>query len=363
MLQSMLLKYWSGVLCLCLLNSCRSSSGSGAQTAQTTGASVNKTTYINPVFEPILADPTVVRNPQNKLFYAYGTADNWGDGKGQRLVSILQSKDLTHWTWIGTAFSAKPNWKSEGGIWAPDVVLLNGKYVMYYAYSTWGDPNPGIGVAVADKPEGPFVDRGKLFDSKSIDVPNSIDPYFFREKNHNYLFWGSFSDAATQGTYGVLLDNDGTKVLDLNKKFKVAAGDFEAVVIHKRKDYYYFIGSKGSCCEGEKSSYHVLVGRSKNLMGPYLDREGRDLTQRGNGTLLLKGNDKFVGTGHASRIITDDQGNEWLLYHAMDPKRPRVSTGGNRRMLLLEQVIWKEDWPMIEGGTSSVIAKKAPIFK
>jgi len=64
MLQSMLLKYWSGVLCLCLLNSCRSSSGSGAQTAQTTGASVKKTTYINPVFEPILADPTVVRDPQ-----------------------------------------------------------------------------------------------------------------------------------------------------------------------------------------------------------------------------------------------------------------------------------------------------------
>jgi arabinan endo-1,5-alpha-L-arabinosidase len=70
-------------------------------------------------------------------------------------------------------------------------------------------------------------------------------------------------------------------VPDLNKKFKVAAGDFEAVVIHKRKGYYYFVGSKGSCCEGEKSSYHVLVGRSRKLKGPYTDQEGRNLTQRG----------------------------------------------------------------------------------
>lgn len=360
----MLLKYWIGVVViLSLLNSCRSSSGSGKQQVQTIGSSAKSKTYTNPVFEPILADPTVVRNPQNNLFYAYGTADNWGDGSGQRLVSILQSKDLVHWTWIGTAFSSKPSWKSEGGIWAPDVVLVNGKYLLYYAYSTWGDPNPGIGVALADGPEGPFVDQGKLFDSKSIDVPNSIDPYFFAEKGHNYLFWGSFSDASTQGTYGVPLSSDGTKVPDLNKKFKVAAGDFEAVVIHKRKGYYYFIGSKGSCCEGEKSTYHVLVGRSKNLKGPYLDREGRDLAQRGNGTVMLKGNDKFVGTGHTSRVITDDQGNDWLLYHAMDPKRPRVSTGGNRRMLLLDKVIWKNGWPTIEGETSSTVEKNSPIFK
>ena len=354
----MLLKYWIVAVTLLNLMNC-----GGAASVQKTNVSVQNKTYINPVFEPILADPTIVRDPQSKLFYAYGTADNWGDGKGQRLVSILESKDLAHWTWIGTAFSEKPKWKSAGGIWAPDVVLLNGSYIMYYAYSTWGDLNPGIGIATADKAEGPFMDQGKLFDSKSIQVPNSIDPYFFAENGHNYLFWGSFSDAATQGTYGVELDENGRQVLDLSKKFKVAAGDFEAVVIHKRNGYYYFIGSKGSCCEGEKSNYHVLVGRSRDLKGPYLDKQGRDLTHRGNGTLLLKGNDKFVGTGHTSRIMTDDQGNDWILYHAMDPKRPRVSTGGNRRMLLLDQLVWKEDWPIIENTTSSVTEKTAPVFR
>lgn len=363
MLNAMLFRYWiGGVVVLNLLSSCGSSPGSVKQSGQITNATAQHKTYSNPVFEPILADPTVVRDPQSKMFYAYGTADNWGDGKGQRLVSILQSADLAHWTWIGTAFSSKPSWKAEGGIWAPDVVRLNGKYILYYAYSTWGDPNPGIGVSLADRPEGPFIDQGKLFDSKEIDVPNSIDPYFFTENGQNYLFWGSFSDADTQGTYGVELDENGTAVPDLNKKFKVAAGDFEAVVIHKRKGYYYFIGSKGSCCEGEKSSYHVLVGRSRKLKGPYIDQEGRNLTQRGSGTLLLKGNDQFVGTGHTSRIITDDKGKDWILYHGMDPKQHRVATGGNRRMLFLDQIVWDKDWPKIEGATSSVAAQRAPTF-
>src|SRR5690606_40531778 len=69
--------------------------------------------------------------------------------------------------------------------------------------STWGDPNPGIGVAVADQPAGPFIDHGKVFTSDEIDVPNSIDAFYFEEKGEKYLFWGSFSNAPTQGTYAV----------------------------------------------------------------------------------------------------------------------------------------------------------------
>ncbi|MEN5232699.1 family 43 glycosylhydrolase [Sphingobacterium faecium] len=320
-------------------------------------------TYMNPVFEPILADPTVIKDPETPYFYAYGTADNWGDQRGERLVSILQSKDLVHWEWIGTAFQNKPTWKASGGIWAPDVVKVKNKYLLYYAFSTWGDPNPGIGVAVADRPVGPFLDQGKLFDSQEIQVPNSIDPHFFVDKGINYLFWGSFSDTRTQGTYGIPLTQDGLHVSDLQQKFKVAAGDFEAVMIHKRKGYYYFFGSKGSCCEGAKSTYHMMVGRSKKLQGPYYDKEGRDLKIRGAGTLLLQGNDHFVGTGHNSRIITDDHGVDWMLYHGIDPKQSRVSSGGNRRVLLLDQIKWIADWPVVENHTSSHMTKAAPFFK
>src|SRR5690606_29034120 len=131
-----------------------------------------------------------------------------------------------------------------GGLWAPDINLVNDSYHLYYSFSTCGDPNPGIGVVIASRPEGTFIDQGKLFSSQEINVPNSIDPFFYENEGRNYLFWGSFSDHDTQGTYGIEISPDGRSVPDLSKKFKVAAGDFEAVMIHKKDDFYYFFGSK-----------------------------------------------------------------------------------------------------------------------
>jgi len=318
--------------------------------------------YHNPVFEPILADPTVVK-ADDGWFYAYGTQDNWGDGNPAHLVAIVRSKNLVNWTYVKDAFLTKPSWKEKGGIWAPDVVRVNGKYYMYYAFSTWGDPNPGIGLAIADSPSGPFTDQGKLLLSQEVNVPNSIDPFYIEDQGKKYLFWGSFSDAATQGTYGVALSNDGKSIPDLAKKIKVAAGDFEAVMIHKKDGFYYFLGSKESCCEGAKSKYNVRVGRSKNLFGPYLDKEGKDLRERGVGTVLVQRTEKIAGPGHNSRLITDSKGNDWMLYHAMDVNNPTVSTGANRRFLMLDKVSWKDGWPEILNAEPSMDEQEAPFFK
>ncbi|HWK58590.1 MAG TPA: family 43 glycosylhydrolase [Parapedobacter sp.] len=320
-------------------------------------------TYTNPVFEPILADPTVVRDPQTGHFYAYGTQDDWGDGQGSRLVPILRSANLVDWQVVGQAFGEKPDWKAAGGIWAPDVNLVNGKYHLYYAYSTWGDTNPGIGVAVAEKPAGPFVDHGKVFSSEEVGVPNSIDAFYFEEEVGKYLFWGSFSSAPTQGTYVVKLAADGLSVPDLSQKVKIAAGDFEAVMIHKRGAYYYFFGSKGSCCEGADSKYHVLVARSENLMGPYLDKDGYVITDRGRGTLFLEGNARIAGPGHNARLIADDEGTDWFLYHGIDRAKGKVSSGASRRMLLLDKVTWRDGWPEIAGRVPSTTPQKAPVFQ
>lgn len=322
-----------------------------------------KASYTNPVFEPILADPSIIRDAKTGYFYAYGTEDNWGDGQGNRLIPILRSPDLVDWTVVGNAFTIKPSWKDSGWLWAPDVVLVDGQYYMYYAYSTWGGPNPGIGLALADGPAEPFVDHGKLFDSEEADVPNSIDPYFYEEDGVKYLFWGSFSNAPTQGTYGVALADDGLSVPDLNQKFKIAAGDFEAVTIHKRDGHYYFFGSKGSCCEGANSQYHVLVARSEQLKGPYLDRNGEDIKQRGKGTLFLQGNDKFAGPGHNARLIADDDGTDWFIYHGIDRNRGTVSSGASRRVLMIDEIQWVDGWPTIAVNSPSTTSKKAPVFE
>ncbi|WP_229253699.1 family 43 glycosylhydrolase [Dyadobacter sp. NIV53] len=318
--------------------------------------------YTNPVFEPILADPTVMK-ANDGWFYAYGTMDDWGDGKGAHLVPVIRSKNLVDWTYVKDAFLTKPAWKEKGGIWAPDIVQVNGKYYLYYAYSTWGDPNPGVGLAIADSAAGPFTDTGKLFLSKEADVPNSIDPFYLEANGKKYLFWGSYSDAPTQGTFGVELAEDGKSVLDITKKFKVAAGDFEAVMIQKKGEYYYFFGSKGGCCEGAKSTYNVRVGRSKNIQGPYLDKGGKDLKERGSGSVLLHGNDQYAGPGHNARLIADNAGTDWMLYHAIDKSKPNVPTGANRRVLMLDKVIWPNGWPEIVNSQPGLKSQKGPVFK
>ncbi|TMW71871.1 family 43 glycosylhydrolase [Alteribacter natronophilus] len=297
--------------------------------------------YQNPVFEPVIADPSVIRG-EDGYFYAYGTEDNWGDGMGSRIVPIVRSDNLTDWEYVGEAFQSKPDWKDDGGIWAPDIVQFNDQYYLFYSQSTWGDPNPAIGVAVADDPAGPFDDQGKLFDSEEIGVPNSIDPQLFiKEDGTPYLFWGSW-----YGIWGIEISDDGFDYV--GEKFQIAGTDFEAPYIIERDNYFYFFGSKGSCCEGQFSEYRVAVGRAEAFDGPYLDQDGNDLNES-SGTVILSGGEGFAGPGH-NAVVTDDAGQDWMLYHAIDRDNPWIGSGVTRRPLMLDRIIWEDGWPVIEDG-------------
>ncbi len=317
--------------------------------------------YRNPIWDHDFPDPNLVQAPDG-YFYAYATNSNWReDGLGgPYTLPVLRSTDLIHWSFVRDALPVKPAWKKDGGgIWAPDVTYHGGGYLMYYSYSYWDDPNPGIGVAVSDRPEGPFTDRGKLFSSKEIGVPNSIDPFLLVDKGKLYLFWGSF-----HGIYGILLSADGTSIQ--GEKFRIADNRFEGSYIYRRGKFYYYFGSTGTCCDGGRSTYHVLVGRATQLSGPYLDKDGRDLL-RGGGTLLLEGNpgdSGFVGTGHNGDIVTDDAGQTWMVYHAIAKQHPGHRNGkGTRRPMLMDRIEWHDGWPVIRGRQPSLSSGAGPVWK
>jgi arabinan endo-1,5-alpha-L-arabinosidase len=315
------------------------------------------TLYQNPVFEPVLADPTIIRHAE--YFYAYGTEDNWGEEGGYHLVPVIRSKDLINWELVGDAFDKKPDWKSKGGIWAPDVTEVEGKFVMYYSFSTWGDANPGIGVAISDSPEGPFEDLGPVCDSEDIGVKNSIDPFYWEENDKKYLVWGSF-----HGLFITELDKEGRKPKGL--KTQLAGNHLEAAYIHFRTEYYYLFASAGTCCEGEKSTYRILVGRSKSLFGPYLDAKGNDLMDGKSGELVLRGNSAqtaIAGPGHNAELITDSAGQNWMLYHGMELRKPKLANGTNRRALFLDPLLWKDGWPLVEGQRPGIEPQARPQFK
>ena len=318
------------------------------------------TYYTNPVFIPTFADPTLIK-ADDGYFYAYGTEDYW-EGK-DHLIAIIRSKDLVNWKYIGDAFSQKPAWK-QGGLWAPNVFRYEGSYFMFYSLSVWGDTNPGIGLARSDLPEGPFTDMGKFFVSSEVGVANSIDPFFFKDpvSGDLFIFWGSF-----RGVYGQQLHYENQTFTLTGEKFQVTGNLFEGAYIYYKDGFYYFFGSCGSCCDGINSTYHVRVGRSDDLRGPYVDPASRQLLSNTGdpGKLLIKANGSvngFAGPGHNAEIIQDDKGKDWFVYHAIEKKYPNLGNGATRRPLLIDRLTWFEGWPMIEYAEPSIIKKQVPFF-
>ena len=300
--------------------------------------------YRNPVIDYSLPDPSVIRGDDG-FFYLYATEDI-------RNLPIHRSKNLTDWEYVGTAFTdqTRPDFEEKGGIWAPDINKIGGKYVLYYSMSAWGGEwTCGIGCATADNPAGPFTDHGKMFRSNEIGVKNSIDPFYIEDSGRKYLFWGSF-----RGIYAVELSDDGLSVKEGEVPKKVAGTAYEGTYIHKKGGYYYLFASIGSCCEGLRSTYTTVVGRSKDLLGPYVDKEGSRMLDNCHEILIHK-SDSFVGTGHNSEIVSDKDGNDWVLYHAVSVENP------DGRVLMLDRVDWQGGWPVVAGDVPSAESRK-PCF-
>ena len=302
--------------------------------------------YRNPVIDKNSPDPTILRADDGS-FYLYATENT-------RNVPIYHSTDLVNWNLIGTAFTdeTRPKWNAKGMIWAPDINKIGDKYVLYYAKSVWGGEwEAGVGVAVANSPQGPFTDCGNIIDSRKIGIQNCIDPFYIEDGGHRYLFWGSF-----HGLYGAELTTDGLSLKPDSKPRKVAGSFMEGAYIQRRGGYYYLFGSAGTCCEGAKSTYRVTVGRSKNLFGPYVDKKGQLLLDN-HYEVVLQRNERVAGPGHNAEIVTDDAGTDFLIYHGFKTDKPR-----DGRVVYMDRIDWVDSWPYIQGGTPSVVAA-APVIK
>ena len=300
-----------------------------------------------PVIDMSAPDPTVIR-AEDGTFYLYATED-------MRNVPIFHSANLVDWKLVGTAFTdnSRPKWLPKGGIWAPDIQRVGGKYHLYYAKSVWGGEwDAGIGVAVSNNPAGPFVDRGCMFTSKQIGIQNCIDPFYIEDGGKKYLFFGSF-----HGIYGVELTADGLHVKQGAKPREVAGTFMEATYIRRRGGYYYLFGSTGTCCEGARSTYRITIGRSKSLFGPYVDKTGLRLLDN-HYNILLDKDDSVLGPGHNAGLITDDAGNDYMLYHGFKASDPDAG-----RVVWLSRIVWADGWPSMMMEKDSQKNETVPVIK
>nr|WP_195459134.1 family 43 glycosylhydrolase [Alistipes sp. D31t1_170403_E11] len=306
--------------------------------------------YSNAIFTNFsLPDPDVIRGDDG-YFYLYATEHKRND-PDMKNSPIMRSPDLISWTRVGSLFTDSTHPQitdQDAGIWAPSVNKVGNKYVIYYS-QPGKNYKHAIGVAVADSPTGPFTDLGKLIDSNEQGVEISIDAYLYQEDGRNYLFWGSFRSISV-----LELTEDGTAIKNkaTQKRREVAGGQYEASVVLKRDNWYYLIVSTGDYSKG--GTYRIVVGRSQSVFGPYVDKNGNDMMSVHH-ELVLKGNSTFSSPGHCSRIITDDAGQDWILYHAYPNDK-------DYRCLMLDRINWVDGWPVSPGQQPTSQSVDRPVF-
>lgn len=149
------------------------------------GAGAQQATFRNPVIAGDMADPTVIR--VDNTYYATGTSSEWAP-----YYPLFRSKDLVNWRQIGHLFEQQPAW-TRSSFWAPELFHRNGKTYAYYTARRKTDGTSYIGVATADKPEGPYTDHGPIveYGTEAIDA-------FVLETPASYISRGKPTDS-TQG--------------------------------------------------------------------------------------------------------------------------------------------------------------------
>jgi len=309
----------------------------------------------------VVHDPVMAK--QGDTYYLFST------GMG---ISIWSSKDLKNWKKEKPVFAEPPQWAVKaipgfkGHIWAPDISFYKGKYYLYYSVSAFGKNTSAIGVATnktlnTASPDYKWIDHGKVIQSyPDLTNWNAIDPNIIEDgKGNAFMAFGSFWDGLKMVKLSadrkhflgdsVNLPTIASRVTTPNSKENPPAIDdnpkdaggnaIEAPFIFKKGDYYYLFASIDYCCKGVKSTYKMIFGRSKKLQGPYIDKEGKPLSQ-GGGSILLQGDNSWYGVGHNS--VYRFNNTDYLIFHGYD------ASDDGKPKLRVEKLVWTKGWPEVQ---------------
>ncbi len=296
-------------------------------------------------------DPVMIR--ERDTYYLFGT------GRG---IMVYSSKDMRAWKPEPPVFDTIPAWTTkvvpnfQGRYWAPDISLHGGTYYLYYAVSTGGKITSAIGVATnrtLDRSSKDFqwIDHGIVVQSIPYrDLWNAIDPQLVLGADGTpWLAFGSFwaglrlarlapdlMKLAEPQEWRSLAKRERSVLIDDAEPEPAA---IEAPFIFRKDGWFYLFASWDHCCRGVNSDYKVIVGRARDVTGPYVDARDERL-EKGGGTLLIAGNARWPGIGHNS-VYTFD-GRDWFIAHAYD-----ASDRGWSKLKILE-ITWKDGWPTLD---------------
>ncbi|MEY4489462.1 MAG: hypothetical protein RIQ79_1970 [Verrucomicrobiota bacterium] len=273
----------------------------------------------------------------------------WIFGTG-RLVAGAKSKDLRSWERLGPTLASPPPWAAKVAptnkgayYWAPELLRLGERYLLYYSVSEFGKNTSAIALATSPNLDPSaaghaWTDRGIVIRSGPGDDFNAIDPSVLADADGRlWMAFGSF----WRGLFLVELDPaTGLRIAPDSPLHQLAsAKEIEAATLYRRGDYHYLFFNEGLCCKGKDSTYHIRVGRSRAITGPYLDDKGRDLRE-GGGREFLGTQGDFIGPGHVG--LFRDGEIDWISVHFYNGARNGQPTLGIRRLT------WTDDgWPRV----------------
>jgi len=269
-------------------------------------------------------DPSVVKI--GDTYWASATTSNWAPA-----YPILQSKDLINWKTTSHVFTKLPPW-ADYYFWAPEISYENGKVYVYYAAHKKGG-NLCLGIASADKPEGPYTDHGPLM----CEQAGSIDAFPMRDENGKlYLIWKEDGNSVKKPTpiWAMQMNEERTALIGEKKELFRNTIEWEGNLVEgvsmvKNGDYYYAFYAAAACC-GAACTYGVGVARSKQLLGPWEKYEKNP---------ILAGTEQWTCPGHGTPVEKD--GKHYFMYHAYD-KQTNIFTG--RQGLLIEYRFTPDGW-------------------
>lgn len=275
------------------------------------------------VGKPFIHDPSTIMECDGK-YYTFGTG---GGG--------LISED----GWIWNSGAERPG---KGA--APDVVKIGDRYLVAYGatggglggghngriYTMWNktlDPH---------SPDFKFTEPIEVASSDGEEDNDAIDPGLLLDPTNGRL-WMSY------GTYFgfirlVELDPKTGKRVEGNKAQDIAI-DCEATDLIYNDGWYYLLGTHGTCCDGANSTYNIIVGRSRNVMGPYIDNVGRSML-KGGGKMVVAATERKAGAGHFGLMKLEAGVQKMSFHYEADLDRGGIS------VLAIRPLLWKNEWPV-----------------
>ncbi|MGH6696587.1 glycoside hydrolase family 43 protein [Sphingopyxis sp.] len=247
----------------------------------------------------------------------------------QTFFNAFSSPDLVHWTKHDHVLDVENVAWAAYAVWAPSAIEKDGKYYLFFGANDIqsDDQRGGIGVAVSDRPEGPFKDAiGKPLIGAFHNGAQPIDQFVFRDDDgQHYLYYGGWKHCNV-----VRLGDDLTSIEPFadGTTFKeiTPPGYVEGSFMVKRGGVYYLMWSEGGWTGPD---YSVAYAMGPSPTGPF----------KPMGKILSQDFKIARGAGHHSVVNVPGTDDWYIAYH----RRPLDQTSGERRQLAIDRMTFNAD--------------------